>query len=317
MNKEVLIFVFIFMILHTTTSVFSQDANVSMSSAKITNFNIINALFIDQNNNTSASTSVGGALRLDNTDNTGAGLIIYSNMGVNANGRLLNIRADNTEFDQAALNINYVGKSDAFTIVHKSNAYGSSAVDISSINENYTSVGISGREKDHGTLKVTHNKPFEVDDSDAAAISINIAGIGTAAQGLYIYSDGNTSGNLISLNNGGKRVFSVNSFGKVSIDNDLLFTADPYSFIRNLKGIHTVSNTPFLFDIVGIGSYMFRDSYDNNIMEISLRKVHFYNATEVRVGGDLMIESNSIFLTSPNGTEFKCGVNNNGSVICR
>jgi hypothetical protein len=314
-KKEVVFIILVFITLFMVAVVVSQEGMLDISGAKITNFNSINALFIDQHGNTSASTSSGGALRIDNTDNTGAGLIIYSNMGANSNGRLFNIRADNPEFDQAALNINYRGNSDAFTIMHKSDAYGSSAVDISSSNENYTAVGISGSEKNRGTLKITHNKPFNESDADAAAISINIAGDGTAAQGIYVYSDGNTSGNLISLNNN-DRQFSVGSDGKVTIDKDLSFTSKPFSFIRNLKGIHTVSNTPFLFDIVGIGSFIFRDSYDDSIMEISHGLVQFENETTVNVKGDLVIESNNIILTSPNGTKFRCGVNDGGYLFC-
>ena len=188
------------------------------SHLNITNPTTTTAFLVTQQNNLSSSTSIGGAMRLINTLNSGAGFIAYTNFGAGATGRLMNLRCDNANFDQSCLNINYDGTVDAFTVnAQQNNSVGMSAADISSTNRNHTALGVSGYERAHGTIKVDHKHDSSIDSSDAnaAAISINLDGSGTAAQGLYIYSDGNTSGNLISLNNKGVRPLFVDEFGSL------------------------------------------------------------------------------------------------------
>jgi len=110
-----------------------NDTTNNNKAALITNTGTGNALKIDQNGNTSVSTSVGGALLLDNTDNTGAGMIIYSDQGSGASGRLLNIRADNAAFDEAALHVDYDGVANAVEIVHNSSTEDSVALTVQKI----------------------------------------------------------------------------------------------------------------------------------------------------------------------------------------
>lgn len=175
------------------------------------------AIQITQTGDTSASTSTGGAMLLENTGNTGAGLIIYSNMNASASGRLLSVRADNAAFDESAVAVSYDGTSQAVSIANAGTGASNEALDVASTNTNYSAVGFSGFETNHGTLKVTHNYGT-FDDSNAAAISINLDDVGTKAMGLYLYSVGNTTGNLIDLrNNGSEKRFSVSSAGKIQL----------------------------------------------------------------------------------------------------
>lgn len=81
---------------------------------EINNAGTGNGLRINQTGTTSNSTSVGGALNINNTDNSGAGLIVYSNMGSAADGRLLSVRADNSAFDQDVFVLTNDGQSTTF-----------------------------------------------------------------------------------------------------------------------------------------------------------------------------------------------------------
>lgn len=83
-----------------------------------------------------------------------------------------------------------------------------SALNAVSDNPGFSAVQVSGKETSTGTIKVTHAKPGATDDSGAAALSIDLTGAGTAAQGLFINStieraDGalGTTGNLITVRN--------------------------------------------------------------------------------------------------------------------
>ncbi|MFJ7337889.1 hypothetical protein ACIQUU_32150 [Streptomyces sp. NPDC101116] len=83
-----------------------------------------------------------------------------------------------------------------------------SALNAVSDNPGFSAVQVSGKETNTGTIKVTHDKPGAADDSGAAALSVDLTGAGTAAQGLFINStveraDGQlgTTGNLITVRN--------------------------------------------------------------------------------------------------------------------
>ena len=58
----------------------------------------------------SSSTSAGGAIRLDNTLNKGAGLVMYTNSGSGSNGRLVSARCDHAYFDQDCLHVSNDGE---------------------------------------------------------------------------------------------------------------------------------------------------------------------------------------------------------------
>lgn len=204
-----------------TTGLISSD-NISIKNttitgkATITNIDAGNALVIDQNGASPTSTSTGGALLMEMTGNTGAGLIIYSNNAA-PTGRLVNIRADNAAFSQAALHIDYDGTANGVEVVHNNNDSSSEAMDITSYNEQDTTLGLSGMQTARGVLKITHNKPSS-DDSSSSALSIVVSGTGSKAQGVYI--DGtasNTTGSLLVVKNHGQQLFIVDSNGTLQL----------------------------------------------------------------------------------------------------
>lgn len=175
-------------------------------------------LFIDPNGVTSASTSVGGAILLENTGNTGAGFIIYSNAGA-ASGRLMNIRADNALFDQAAFHVDYDGTANAVEIVHNGSDASGQALNVVSTNTLDSTMGVNGTELTKGTIKVVHTGTGT--DSSASGISIDLQGTGTAAQGIYVDStaSGGTTGKLLRLRNQTIDRFTVESDGSIKIAN--------------------------------------------------------------------------------------------------
>jgi hypothetical protein len=154
------------------------------------------------------SVSVGGALNLDNTASRGAGVVLYSNQGVDALGRLLVVNQANPANPQHALRIENAGTAHTVSIFHNpGGGAGDStaeAVDIVSTNPLDTTVGVEGREQGRGTVKITHTKPAG-QDAGAAALSIALEGAQTACQGIFIGNEtgDETTGKLLSIRNGG------------------------------------------------------------------------------------------------------------------
>lgn len=194
-----------------------------------------NTLVITPTANKSASTSVGGALLINNTSSTGAALVIYSNQA-SPSGRLLVVRADHDSFNQAVVRIENDGTNSAISISAPNaaqtqpaisvatssgggsgsgsygiscvvsgsgNTVGGSAANFVSANSANSCVHISGQETGRGSLKITHTYP-DADDSNASALSIDVAGDGTAAKGIFVTStaSGGTTGSLLDLRNG-------------------------------------------------------------------------------------------------------------------
>ncbi|HER6772964.1 TPA: hyaluronoglucosaminidase, partial [Streptococcus pyogenes] len=95
----------------------------------------------------------------------------------------------------------------------------SSALNITSGNENGSAMQIRGSEEALGTLKITHENPsIKANyDKNAAALSIDIVkktnGAGTAAQGIYINSTSGTTGKLLKIRNLGDDKFYVKPDG--------------------------------------------------------------------------------------------------------
>ena len=293
--------------------------NLSINNLTISNTNIggLNqSINIRATGNSSTSTSTGGTIFIDNTQNSGAAIILYSNQGANAAGRLMNIRADNSAFDQSAFNVNYAGTVDALTVSRTGNASTGEAADFASTNANYSSVGISGYEFDHGTLKITHNYPG-VDDSDAAALSMNINGNATKAQGLYIYSDGNTTGNLLSLNNNGSRwlyidymgrVVSINSANFANITNqgnltqngNISFLSAGLYGVRNVRSIDSIASNSMFFRSSGtLGQWFFQNPSGGTIFSILNSSVTTGANVNLTVGGNLTVRGK---ITSDNSS---------------
>lgn len=179
-----------------------------------------NTLFVDPNGNASSSTSTGGAILLENTGNSGAGLVIYSNHPT-ATGRLLSVRADNVGYATQPVYIENDGTSHGVTIVHNSTGTNALGLNIVSVNPNDTALGISGRESGRGTIKSTHNKPDGVADTNASAISllldrVNVAET-SAAQGIFLDTTHQTTGKLLNIRNNGVEQLVLQPDGKVEL----------------------------------------------------------------------------------------------------
>lgn len=156
------------------------------------------------------STSTGGAVNLDNSNSQGAGLVIFSSHAA-PTGRLLVVRASNAAFSQTAAYFENAGTGHA---VHANctatNSATASALNITSTNVANSAVFVSGVETGRGTIKVTHTGTGT--DGNAAGLSINLAGVGTAAQGIFVDADGGgTTGDLMDLRNNGNQLFKLGS----------------------------------------------------------------------------------------------------------
>lgn len=192
----------------------SSSGGTDQGKLNVISNNANHALKIDQNVNTSNSTSVGGAILLDNSNNDGAGLIIYSTKGDTATGRLLNIRNDNPDFSQTAFHIDYAGTVNACEVVNNSNSNTSQAWNITSNNNNDSAVGISGKESAKGTVKIVHNKPSGA-DAGASVLSLRANGAGTQAHGIFFDSEqsGGTTGDLMLMRQNGVNTWRVDKDG--------------------------------------------------------------------------------------------------------
>ncbi|WP_240967504.1 hypothetical protein [Streptomyces composti] len=151
--------------------------------------------------NAAASSSVGGALNVTNTSSTGAGIVVYSEQAA-PSGHLIVSRVNSATFNQAAIYAEYTGTSHAVSINHQGTGSASSALNVASNNTAHSALGVSGQETGRGTIKVTHTGTGT--DANASALSIDLAGTGTAAQGIFLTStSGGTTGPLLHLRNGG------------------------------------------------------------------------------------------------------------------
>ncbi|HGM9456738.1 TPA: hyaluronoglucosaminidase [Streptococcus pyogenes] len=167
------------------------------------------------------SSSVGGAINIDMSKSEGAGVVVYSNNDT-SDGPLMSLRTGKETFNQSALFVDYSGKTNAVNIVMRqpTTPNFSSALNITSDNENGSAMQLRGSEKALGTLKITHENPnVEANyDENAAALSIDIVkkqkgGKGTAAQGIYINSTSGTAGKMLRIRNENKDKFYVNPDG--------------------------------------------------------------------------------------------------------
>lgn len=167
--------------------------------------------------------SNGGALFIDNTNNLGTGIGIYSNAGAEAQGNMINVKVDNPLYDQAAFYMNYDGQSNAVEIVNNSNDSSSNALAVTGNNINDSTLGIIGWELAKGTVKITHNRPPGGTDSSASGLSIDLKGVGTRAQGVYVDSTevGGTLGNLLRLRNETIDRFVVGPTGNLTLTGNI------------------------------------------------------------------------------------------------
>ncbi|MDQ5951852.1 MAG: hypothetical protein QG639_1133 [Patescibacteria group bacterium] len=162
--------------------------------------------------------SSGGAIFINNTDNIGTGLGIYSDAAGEAFGNMINVKVDNPLYNQAAFYMNYDGLSNAVEIVSNSSDSSSNALAVTGNNINDSTLGIIGYELAKGTIKISHYRPGSGNDSSASALSIDLKGVGTRAQGVYVDSteSGGTLGNLLRLRNESIDKFVVNYQGNLT-----------------------------------------------------------------------------------------------------
>ncbi|HEP1933020.1 TPA: hyaluronidase HylP, partial [Streptococcus pyogenes] len=106
------------------------------------------------------SSSVGGAINIDMSKSEGAGVVVYSNNDT-SDGPLMSLRTGKETFNQSALFVDYSGKTNAVNIAMRqpSTPNFSSALNITSGNENGSAMQLRGSEKALGTLKITHENP--------------------------------------------------------------------------------------------------------------------------------------------------------------
>ncbi|HEP1254041.1 TPA: hyaluronidase HylP [Streptococcus pyogenes] len=167
------------------------------------------------------SSSTGGAVNIDLSSSRGAGVVVYSNNDT-SDGPLMSLRTGKETFNKSALFVDYSGKTNAVNIAMRqpSTPNFSSALNITSGNENGSAMQLRGSEKALGTLKITHENPsLEANyDKDAAALSIDIVkkqkgGKGTAAQGIFINSSTGTTGKMLRIRNKNEDKFYVGPDG--------------------------------------------------------------------------------------------------------
>lgn len=186
-----------------------------------------------------ASVSVGGLFNLNNTNNTGAGVVFYTNAGASS-GRLFVLNCDNVLFDQSCQHIAYDGTGDALSIAATDAA--SNAISATNSGKDHTlsvsytgvrtnkgaasfsstasssTMNVSGNEIGQGTVKVTHTGTGT--DGNASGLSIDLAGSGTAAQGIFIdATGGGTTGKLLNLRNNGTEYLNLSSAGSLNLIN--------------------------------------------------------------------------------------------------
>lgn len=86
----------------------------------------------------------------------------------------------------------------------------SSAANFVSSNKAASCVQISGSETGRGSLKITHTGPGDNSDANASAISIDLQGASTAAQGIHVDSVAQgTTGALLDIRNAGNQLFKL------------------------------------------------------------------------------------------------------------
>jgi len=183
----------------------------------ITDSQAENNLIVIPTGNSGNSSSVGGAVRINNTSNVGAGMVIYSNCDSTSEGHLLVVRADNAGFDQNAIYISYDGTGNALNIANTGSTTGNGALNVGSTNPDESCVKITSVETARGAVKISHTG--DGSDASASCVSIDMKGTGTACQGFYADSTavGGTTGDLLRLRNETVDKFVVDYQGNVTV----------------------------------------------------------------------------------------------------
>jgi len=210
-----------------------NDVTNNPKGITLANAGTSNAFHITQTGNISASRSVGGALLITNTSNSGNGMVVYSNHAGSATGRLVHITADNVAFDKEALFV----ESDSTSV---------------------TAFSVSGAATTQGTVKIEHTGTGT--DGNASALSIDLAGTGTAAQGIFIdATGGGTTGNILNLRNDGNEMFVLDASGNVTVTGTGTFggATDTIQFTVKANASQTFTNPIFTMQDSSANDLMF------------------------------------------------------------
>lgn len=108
-----------------------------------------------------------------------------------------------------ALTANLTGDGNAFA----------SAANLVSSNRAASCVQVSGSETGRGSVKITHTGQADASDANASAISIDLATVGTACQGIHIDSSGATTGALLDVRNNGAQLVKILANGAIVLGN--------------------------------------------------------------------------------------------------
>lgn len=103
----------------------------------------------------------------------------------------------------------------ALSCVSHGRTENNSALNVASDNPEASALMVTGEETGRGTVKVTHVGAADGTDANAAALSLNLATSGTAAQGIFLDATGGTTGFLAQLRNAGQRMLLVLPDGRL------------------------------------------------------------------------------------------------------
>ena len=172
----------------------------------------LNAVKFSMSGASATSASTGGVVNITTTGHTGAGVVVYSNRGNDAGGRLVSIWADNAAFNQSAFYCRYDGVANAAVIDNQGTGTSNVALTVTSTNAADTTLGISGTQTTRAVLKITHTGGA---GTSGAAITIQKDGTDTAAQGIFGDADATATGKWLNLRLGGTEVFVVSAGGNL------------------------------------------------------------------------------------------------------
>jgi hypothetical protein len=98
-----------------------------------------------------------------------------------------------------------------------------SHVDVVSADTTTTALGVRGHESGRGTVKVTHepSAPGAL-DANAAALSLSVAGEGTASQGVFLDAPVGTGGKLLNIRNQGRELLVLEPDGTLELHGRLV-----------------------------------------------------------------------------------------------
>ena len=183
------------------------DVELASNGVTITNDSTENTISIDQNGNVGTDVVTDGALHVENTDNTGIGLAVYSNLGATADAPLVHIKADNAAFDQECLKIEQDGVQTVLRITAASTTRGNSqhAVIIDDNGGSSASAALYIDDENPNTNWATFYLQSER-LSGGRAVTIDMNGAGNA---IYIDHDDNGSNASIEIDRDGNNASDI------------------------------------------------------------------------------------------------------------